>query len=288
MRIAKKTLWKLLLDICMLSLLVLMYQKRVISMRFHEIGGLVLFALFLLHNGLNWKWVKAVSAKVFQRSLPLRSRVCWLIDALLFLAMAATIVTGLLISKTLPTAMQGAYFVKSWHYFAAASALILTGIHLGLHGKYLRGVLLSKLPLPKRAAKGLGTVILALALVFGAYSLTASHFSAWLSGPFQVSTVVSPNHQEPSDTHVENGEHMGGKHDGAGKGGGQGLGKNAQGGALQQFSIQTVFSTMATYVSITAVFACLTVVLEKALLLLHRPKSPRQDRRAKKDPGLTT
>ena len=76
MRIAKKTLWKILLDICMLSLLVLMYQKRVISMHFHEVGGLVLFALFLLHNALNWKWVKAVSARVFQRSLPLRSRVC--------------------------------------------------------------------------------------------------------------------------------------------------------------------------------------------------------------------
>ena len=39
-------------------------------MRFHEIGGLVLFALFLLHNALNWKWVKTVSARVFQRGLP--------------------------------------------------------------------------------------------------------------------------------------------------------------------------------------------------------------------------
>ena len=76
MRIAKKTLWKLLLDICMLSLLVLRYQKRVISMRFHEIGGLILLALFLLHNALNWKWIKAVSARIFQRSLPPRSRVC--------------------------------------------------------------------------------------------------------------------------------------------------------------------------------------------------------------------
>ena len=279
MRIAKKTLWKLLLDVCMLSLLVLMYQKRVISMHFHEVGGLVLFGLFLLHNGLNWKWVKAVSVKVFQRGLPLRSSVCWLIDALLFLAIAATIVTGLLMAKTLPTAVQGAYLVKPWHYFAGASALILTGIHLGLHGKYLHSVLLSKLPLPQRAAKVIGSVCLSLALVFGAYSLTASHFSTWLSGPFQVSTVVSPNHQASSDTHVENGEHMGGKHDGAGKGGGQGLGmgKNAQGGALQQPSVQNVLLTAATYVSITAVFAFLTVVLEKVLLLLHRLNSPQQD-----------
>ena len=279
MRIAKKTLWKLLLDICMLSLLVLMYQKRVISMRFHEVGGLVLFALFLLHNALNWKWVKAVSARVFQRSLSLRSRVCWLIDALLFLAMAATVITGLLMAKTLPTAVQGAYLVKPWHYFAAASALILTGIHLGLHWAYLRSVLLSKLPLPRRAAKVLGSVCLALVLVFGAYSLTRNHFSAWLSGPFQVSAVTAPSHQEPSSTHTENGEHIGGKHDGAGKGGGQGFGngKNAQGCTLQQPNIQNVLLTAATYVSITAVFAFLTVVLEKGLLLLSPSKTPRQN-----------
>ena len=279
MRIAKKTLWKILLDICMLSLLVLMYQKRVISMRFHEVGGLILFALFLLHNALNRKWIKAVSARVFQRGLPLRSRVCWMIDALLFLAMAATVITGLLMAKTLPTAVQGAYLVKPWHYFAAASALILTGIHLGLHWAYLRSVLLSKLPLPRRAAKVLGSVCLALVLVFGAYSLTRNHFSAWLSGPFQVSAVTAPSHQEPSSTHTENGEHIGGKHDGAGKGGGQGFGngKNAQGGTLQQPNIQNVLLTAATYVSITAVFAFLTVALEKGLLLLSPSKTPRQN-----------
>ena len=193
--------------------------------------------------------------------------------------MAATVITGLLMAKTLPTAVQGAYLVKPWHYFAAASALILTGIHLGLHWAYLRSVLLSKLPLPRRAAKVLGSVCLALVLVFGAYSLTRNHFSAWLSGPFQVSAVTAPSHQEPSSTHTENGEHIGGKHDGAGKGGGQGFGngKNAQGGTLQQPNIQKVLLTAATYVSITAVFAFLTVVLEKGLLLLSPSKTPRQN-----------
>ena len=276
MRIAKKTLWKILLDACMLSLLVLMYQKRVISMHFHEVGGLILFGVFLFHNGLNWKWVKAVSSKIFQRGLPPRSRVSWLVNVLLFISMAATVITGLLISKTLPTAIQGAYLVKPWHYFAAASALILAGIHLGLHWKYLRSVLLSKLPLPQRAGKILGSALLAVVLVFGAYSLTVSHFSTWLSSPFQSSATISANHQQSPAAHVENGEHMGGKHDGAGKGGGQGLGKgkDAQG---QQPSGQNVLSTAATYISITAVFAFLTVLLEKALVLLRRPKTPPQD-----------
>lgn len=279
MRIAKKTLVKIILDICMLALLVLMYQKRVISMHFHEVGGLVLFALFLLHNGLNWKWVKAVSLKIFQRDLPVRARVSWLVNALLFIAMAATVITGLLMAKTLPTAMQGAFFVKPWHYFSAAAALILTGIHLGLHWKYLHHTLLSKLPLPKQTGKVLGAAFLVLVLAFGAYSLTASHFSAWLSGPFQANAVFSENHQQPPTEHPGELEHIGEKHEGPEKGRGQGpgSGKGAQGAAPQQASVQNVLSTMATYVSITAVFACLTVVLEKALLLLRRPKAPQQD-----------
>ena len=185
--------------------------------------------------------------------------------------MAATVVTGLLMAKTLPTAMQGAYLVKPWHYFAAASALILIGIHLGLHWKYLRGVLLSKLPLPKRVAKVLGSACLALVLVFGAYSLAVSHFSSWLSGPFQMNTAFFTNHQEPSASHEEKGEHTSGKHDGARKDGGQGLGmgKNAQVGAFQQPNIQNVLLTAATYVSITAAFAFLIVVLEKLLYLFN-------------------
>ena len=280
MRIAKKTLWKIILDICMLSLLVLMYQKRVISMHFHEVGGLVLFALFLLHNGLNWKWIKAISSKIFQRDLAPRAKVSWLVNVLLFIAMAATVITGLLMAKTLPTAMQGAFFVKPWHYFSAAAALILTGIHLGLHWKYLHHVLLSKLPLPRRAGKVLGSAFLVLALAFGAYSLTTSHFSAWLSGPFQGNAVFSESHQQPPAEHPGESEHIGGgKYEGPGKGRGQGpgAGKGAQGAAPQQASVQNVLSTMTTYVSITAVFACFTVVLEKALLLLRRPKAPQQD-----------
>ena len=280
MRIAKKTLLKTILDVCMLALLVLMYQKRAISMHFHEVGGLVLFGLFLLHNGLNWKWVKAISSKIFHRDLPLRARISWLVNVLLFIAMAATVITGLLMAKTLPTAMQGAYFVKPWHYFSAAAGLILMGIHLGLHWKYLHHVLLSKLPLPKQAGKVLGTAFLALVLAFGAYSLSTSHFSAWLSGPFQANAAFSESHQQPPAEHPGELEHIGGgKHEGPGKGRGQGLGagKGPQRAAPQKASIQNVLSTMATYVSITTVFAFLTVLLEKAVVLLRRPKAPQQD-----------
>lgn len=55
---------KLALDLVLFALLVLMYQKRLISMEFHEIGGLALFGLFLVHKALNWKWLRAALGAV--------------------------------------------------------------------------------------------------------------------------------------------------------------------------------------------------------------------------------
>lgn len=60
---------KLFLDLILLVLLALMYQKKVISMGFHEIGGLALLGLFLLHKALNWQWSRAVTAGIFHRRI---------------------------------------------------------------------------------------------------------------------------------------------------------------------------------------------------------------------------
>lgn len=81
-----------------------MYQKRLISMEFHEIGGLALFGLFLVHKALNWKWLRAAAAGLRKG----RVTAAMVVDALLFLSMTAVLVTGLLISKTLPTASSAA------------------------------------------------------------------------------------------------------------------------------------------------------------------------------------
>lgn len=68
---------KLLLDLALMVLLALMYQKTVISMHFHETGGLVLMGLFFLHKALNWKWIRGVTAGIFRRFLRiLASVVC--------------------------------------------------------------------------------------------------------------------------------------------------------------------------------------------------------------------
>ena len=142
----RKIYLKLTLDLVLLVLLALMYQKRAINMQFHEWGGIALCGLFLIHKALNWKWIRAVTAGIFQRKVKLNT--CWIVDVLLLLSMTAVLVTGLLISKTLPTAIAGAHGLQMWHYFFAAAALALSGIHLGLHGAHLKNNLWKKLPLP--------------------------------------------------------------------------------------------------------------------------------------------
>ena len=132
----RKIYVKLTLDLVLLVLLALMYRKNAISIHFHETGGLVLCGLFLLHKALNWKWIRAVTVGILGRKAKLNAR--WIGDVLLLASMTAVPVTGLLISKTLPTAIAGARGLQMLHYFFAAAALVLSGIHLGLHGAYLK------------------------------------------------------------------------------------------------------------------------------------------------------
>ena len=173
---------KLLLDLLLLVLLALMYRKRAISMYFHETGGLVLCGLFLAHKALNWQWIRAVTVGMIRKKAKLSAR--WIVDVLLLLSMTAVLITGLLISKTLPTALTDGHGLQVWHYFFAAAALVLSGIHLGLHGTHLKNNLWSKLPLPEKAGKAAGILLLCIVFFFCGYSLVTSGFVSSFSRPF--------------------------------------------------------------------------------------------------------
>lgn len=253
---------KMLLDLILLVFLALMYRKNAVSMHFHETGGLVLCGLFLLHKALNWQWIRAVSAAIFQRKAKLNIR--WVVDVLLLVSMTAILVTGLLISKTLPTAIQGGRGLQGWHYFFAAAALALSGIRLGLHGAYLRNHLWNKLSLPERAGKAVGAVLLCAVFCFGSYSLLTSSFLTNFSRPFL--SASAPSFHESNQSGFESmgersmGEGSMGKGNGKGMGNGQGLGRNhREQGAV---SLTNALPTLITYSAILGWFAVVTAFLE--------------------------
>lgn len=174
--------WKLALDAVMLVLLALMYQKQVISMSFHEIGGLALIGLFVIHHLVNARWIGATTKRLFAKGTPGLVRARYIVDTLLLAAFLAVGVTGVLINKTL-FSIRAAGNAKTLHYFASAVAIILTGVHLGLHADYIFGKLFKQGA--NKVAKIATVVLLAALIAFGGYSLSATRFVSFLAAPLQ-------------------------------------------------------------------------------------------------------
>ena len=267
----KKIYGKIFLDLVLLVLLALMYQKRAISMQFQEWGGIALCGLFLIHKAFNFQWIRTVTASILGRKARLNAR--WIVDVLLLLSMTAVLVTGLLISKTLPTAIAGAHGLRVWHYFFAATSLVLSGIHLGLHGTYLKNNLWKKLPLPKVAGKTISAILLCVLFCFGSFHLVTSGFVSLLTRPF-ASMTLSQAGEHPAFEEMEHasgsGKDMGeGRGNGMGRGkdgeGGMGQGKGGQGYGMnhdqQDISMGNAISTFTTYASILCLFAIVTAFL---------------------------
>ena len=97
----KKLAWRIPLDIILVILFTTIFSKNVISLMYHEIVGLALFALIALHLFLNSAWIKGVMSKLFDRTLPKKTRITVAVDILLMISFFLIIFTGVLISKKL-------------------------------------------------------------------------------------------------------------------------------------------------------------------------------------------
>lgn len=179
---------KIILDIIMLLLLLMLYQKRTISMSFHEVAGLVLFGLFVVHNVLNWRWIVAITKKLFQKSTSAKLRCSWIVNFLLLISMSGIILTGLMIAKTLPFRLSPWGNARAWHYFFAAVSIVLMGIHLGLHWPLIKGLASKITFVPKKLGVSVGVIFLVAAVAWGGFSFVTGSFARWISGPFMASS----------------------------------------------------------------------------------------------------
>ena len=173
---------RLALDAVMLVLLTLMYQKQVISLSFHEVGGLALIGLLVIHLLVGARKAGATMRGVFAKNTPGLVRARYIVDTLLLLSFITVGISGVLISKVVfQVRISGNY--RALHNFASALAVILTGVHLGLHADPLVGRLFRKsVPVAIRAALA---VVLACIVGFGGYSLVTSSFASLLTAPLQ-------------------------------------------------------------------------------------------------------
>lgn len=123
---------KYILDAIMTLIMVLLMKINFVGLLWHEILGLGIFLLFVIHNLLNLKYFICVLMKFFSDCVKLRVKIGIVLDLILFVVVTAIIVTGIMISKEIfPFGYVG--LVSGLHHSLSYLSLILISIHLGLH-----------------------------------------------------------------------------------------------------------------------------------------------------------
>ncbi|HEY8462729.1 MAG TPA: DUF4405 domain-containing protein [Bacillota bacterium] len=261
----KKNIVKISLDIIMFFLLFLLYKKNAISMSFHELGGLIVWGLFLIHIGLNWKWIVGVSKKLFDKSLPAKTRIGYIVDVLLLITMSFIIISGIMISKVIFTRISGAgVFWKFGHFFAAAIAIILVGIHIGLHWSFIKNIFAKILKFPPAIAKPLGIICLALILIYGGYNITTSNFTRWLNRPFIALTNPKGGIPPKGERHGGIRERGVQRSEGFVRPDGKRV-RPREFSENRSLSLKRTLGVITSYGSIAAFFSALTVLGEKVI-----------------------
>ncbi|MCM2404222.1 DUF4405 domain-containing protein [Rhizobium sp. S153] len=97
----------------------------------HEIFGTALFAMIAWHIGVNRFWFK----NLFRARYDVRRILIVLLHVALIANMAVLLVTSLFISKSVLAFLPipDSIYLRDIHWFSAYWAMMIVGIHLGLH-----------------------------------------------------------------------------------------------------------------------------------------------------------
>ena len=253
---------KLILDILMFVTLMLLYSKNVISLTFHELTGLIVLFVMLFHVLINGKWVCAVTKKMFDKSFSVRTKFLWVMDFLLLICTLAMLVTSFLISKALlPNFLGGHNSLIPFHFFFAALLVILLGIHVGLHFKYIANVI-SKKKKQRKATKITAIIAAVLIAVAGIYSISTTSYIRWIKAPF--STTQIQGHGSG------NGQRQG---HGSGNGQRQGGGQHGKPQEPQKISAKKVAGVFGTTTAMTLLFGIIAFTVEECVERKKRGKN---------------
>jgi hypothetical protein len=185
--VQKKNIVKYVLDIIMIITSVLLYNSHVLLLNFHEIAGISILGVFIIHCLLNGKWIAAVTGKLFSRTLPAKTVFSYWVTALLAISFLGIVISGVLFSKVLFPGIAEAVGDGPWriiHVFLSALSLILLGIHLGLYWDFVKKMTKKAIRLPKVVTNVLVYVLLIAVIGYGAYNVVTTNFVAWLASPF--------------------------------------------------------------------------------------------------------
>lgn len=126
-KILKRTI-----DVLMLVVLVTLMAYQFLGEVYHELAGILMFILFLLHNALNFKWYTVL----FKGRYTVYRTLSTVINLLLLFIMISVMASGIMISKHIFSSfsiVNGISIARSIHISAGYWGLVLMSFHAGLH-----------------------------------------------------------------------------------------------------------------------------------------------------------
>ena len=189
----KRSVLRFLLDIVMMIALILLMDLETVGLTYHERLGIAMGGLFSIHLFQHLPWLRAARAQRQQGPVAWKMGYMWTVSLLLGISCMVTVVTGVLISRTMPFDFPAAHsdgFILL-HHSAAYLAVILAGLHIGLHVRALlvRGMK----PVPdgfKQLVTRFGQGVVVLMLLAGIRAYTLLDFHSVLAGPFANSSPL--------------------------------------------------------------------------------------------------
>jgi hypothetical protein len=281
---------KIALDTEMAIVFALLFNKMVLGgIVFHEVAGTAIGAAFIIHMALNWRWVKQVTLKIFSSKLSIKTRIGYIVNVLLLVTMSFTIISGIAISKSLFVNLKfgNTIFFKVAHTSVPYLALILIGIHLGLHWTWVMNMFkrVFKITAGKKSLNYISKACVILVFAFGIYCISSSNFISRVSSSNRIFSTSQFPAGDRGLKQPQNGEGKSGiEREGnfqkrqAPDGMSRGQAPNRADGRLEGMPGGKGISTnpinvVTTNLGIISVFAAITYYIEKILMILRAKKN---------------
>lgn len=130
----------LVLDLAITAAFLVVSSPPLTGMAVHEWLGLSYAVAILVHLLFHWDWVVTVTTR-FLGTLRSGLRLSYVVDLVLFVALTAAVLSGLLMSKhVLPVLGVAPVSGRQWrgiHELAANVSVAAVAVHIGLHWTWL-------------------------------------------------------------------------------------------------------------------------------------------------------
>lgn len=186
----KKFILKILLDIILTVGMIALMDTAFTGMMLHELAGIGIFILFIVHNLLNLKWIKNVATKLFSKKTKGTVKLMILLNLLMFLDFTTVIISGIGMSQELFNLWETNSDVASWiavHNSASYFGLILIAVHLGLHWGMIMAAMRKafKLKPENRLRTILARIAAVIMMIFGVRGMVNQNILYAIGEPFR-------------------------------------------------------------------------------------------------------